>query len=80
MIIEIPPGELPQSVRDYLLRMYRVIEAELQKDRLMNPTTKYVDAMVKAGTLKYFPSAITGTPITSGGLWFRDATTWTKLN
>lgn len=79
MNIEQPPSDLPKPLQEYLVRMFKVIDVELGKDKLLNPTTRYVDDLVKAGMLRYYPDPISGSPITSGGLWFRGKTGWTKV-
>lgn len=76
--IEQPPDSLPKDAQDYLLRMFKIIDSEFKKDRLMPRNEKFVSELYKEGTLRYFPNAVSGSPITTGGLWWYDGS-WTKI-
>lgn len=78
MKIEQPPESLSQDVKDYLLRMFKNVEIEIKADKQMYQNTKYSDTLYKPGMLRYFPNAVSGSPITSGGLWWYDGS-WTKI-
>lgn len=78
MKIEQPPDILPIEVRDYLLRMFKNIEIDIKADKQMSQNTRYNDSLYKPGMLRYFPNAVAGSPITSGGLWWYDGS-WTKI-
>lgn len=78
MKIEQPPDSLPQDVKDYLVRMFKNVEIEMRVDKQMYQNTKYADTLYKPGMLRYFPNSVSGSPITSGGLWWYDGS-WTKI-
>lgn len=78
MRIEEPPDSIPKDVREYLVRMFKVIETEMRTDKQMNQNTRYNSSLYKPGMLRYFPNAVAGSPISSGGLWWYDGS-WTKI-
>lgn len=78
MKIEQPPDSVPKELREYLVRMFKVVQIEMHADRQMDKNTKFNGSLYKPGMLRYFPDAISGSPITSGGLWWYDGS-WTKI-
>jgi hypothetical protein len=78
MRIEEPPDSIPKEVREYLVRMFKVIENEMRVDKQMSQNTRYNPSLYKPGMLRYFPNAVAGSPISSGGLWWYDGS-WTKI-
>jgi hypothetical protein len=78
MKIEQPPDSVPEELKDYLLRMFNNIESEIKADKQMYKNTKYSATLYKPGMLRYFPDAVAGSPISSGGLWWYNGS-WTKI-
>lgn len=78
MKIEQPPDSLPREVSDYLMRMFKNVAIEIAADKQMSKNVKFNDSLYKPGMLRYFPDAIAGSPISSGGLWWYDGS-WTKI-
>lgn len=80
MRIEPPPPSLPEDVRAYLVRMFKAVDTELNRDAPLKGNTRLAPDMDRPGMLLFFTSMVPGTDITSAGLWFRSGAGWTKVN
>ena len=75
--IEQPPSGTDQSLKAYLVRMFKVVGIAIDSAWILQPTNRKIDG--KDGMLTYFSEAIPGTDIVDPGLYFYMDKGWKKV-